>query len=653
MAKKKPTQPAPFDQDEARRLLKDIRAFPEYCERFMKIVPEEGGKLIPLRLNPIQSWFHENFVVPTYEAGKPLRFCILKSRQMGFSTYISAFTHWCTKGHTGWNSVVIAQDDAQTRELFRMYRRFDQHSDDPDIFPLFPKRSDSTDAVEYNHPSQLHRGQLFSQLDGPLWLDSQSGRAAVMLDSRIAVKSSEKKQVLGRSSTFHTVHASEAAFWPDVVGSLTALTACAHEKPETAVFLETTANGMNSFHSFYNNLRVGSVDVPHVWQRLFLPWYWDPRYEVADIKKYTRREWQDEYEQALFYRILNDPHLTRIDPKAQQTERIWAKLFWRRWALVNKAFGDEEKFKQEYPSNDSEAFLFSGQSVFSYTGLQRMETELRAPDWQGNIELLKPEKDRDNLNVKPSIVQLEENPHGRLKIWEEPQEPHLYVIFGDVAEGKAAEGVGEEHSKYDFSAAAVLSVTTFPPALRLAAMWHGNCDPDQYGSVLVALAKHYRDAYLGWEINGPGRSLNIQVTDHLGYSNIYMREDWDDITKRITKKPGWRTTARTKPDMVSVAQRFIREHELVVPCSATHAELRSFSRVGPNKYAAATGHDDRVIAVCGALAIIEGHIMILKRRFDAEKKKLDAKLRGDIIDDIDAYREEDEQPWSQVLGSEF
>ena len=38
---------------------------------------------------------------------------------------------------------------------------------------------------------------------------------------------------------------------------------------------------------------------------------------------------------------------------------------WRRWCIRNNCQGDEEIFKQEYPSNPQEAFLVSGSSVFN------------------------------------------------------------------------------------------------------------------------------------------------------------------------------------------------------------------------------------------------------------------------------------------------
>jgi hypothetical protein len=246
---------------------------------------------------------------------------------------------------------------------------------------------------------------------------------------------------------------------------------------------------------------------------------------------------------------------------------------------------------------------------------------------------------------------MEPHPRGRLKIYEQPQEGHKYVLFADVAEGKATEGIGEDKSKWDFSCAQILKMTSWPPAIMQAAIWHGNCDPDQFGSILVALAKLYFNAYLGWEINGPGRSLGLQVIDKHRYGNIYMREDYDSITKRPTKKPGWRTTRRTKPDMVAISQRFVRQGEIIIYDGPTLSEMKAFARVSENKYEAAQGKDDRVIGLAGALAIGEPLMAYLKRVYDKEQKKKELK---EFDPDLDIFKMDDEEEiWNPVLGSEW
>ena len=225
---------------------------------------------------------------------------------------------------------------------------------------------------------------------------------------------------------------------------------------------------------------------------------------------------------------------------------------------------------------------------------------------------------------KPNELCLEPHSRGRLSVFEQPDTDDSYVVCADIAEGKAVEGIQEDKSKYDFSCAHVLRVTKEWPFIHQDAIWHGSCDPDEYGNVLVALAMLFNNALLSWEINGPGRSLKLQVLDILKYRNVYLRQETDTISHKQILKPGWVTNARTKPVMVSIGAGYIRRGDVVIRDEATLLELRAFSRIRENKYAAAVGHDDRVMALLQGIAVIDHHfpsIMALKRKRESREKE--------------------------------
>ncbi|MFO7902317.1 MAG: hypothetical protein R6U98_06645 [Pirellulaceae bacterium] len=628
-------------------MLTDIRRFPEFAERFLRIRPDEGGSTIPFRMNPVQRYLHENYVVPTYRAGKPVRLLILKCRQSGVSTWAESLSYWLAIGHQEWASLVIGEDEEQTRTIFRMIRRYNDYApwnsteEDTSLFPLFPQRGDSQRALEFGQKSKVHKGNLYAGRDD-----------VVFLDSTIEVKSAQKEGALGRAGTYQSVHASEAARWPKLTESLSALLSCAHPLPETVTIIECTAYGMNEFYTFWNNLVVGNEQVPTMWQRVFIPWYWDARYELPlEID----REYVSEYEEQLVDRIQSDRELEEIDAGAKTLNRIWAKLFWRRRQIRDVFFGDPsdpqswDVFNQEFPSTPSEAFLFSGRYAFSPYAMKLMEGHARAPIWRADIDMKR--RSGQHRDVAPSIVDVSKHDHGKLRVFEEPQEDAKYVVFGDVAEGKAIEGVAEKLSKWDFSCAQVVKIgESFP--LKQVAIWHGNADPDQYGDVLVALARYYNEALLGWEINGPGHALKLQILDIHDYENIYLRKEEDSLSGKILMKAGWRTTRRSKPDMVSIAQKLVRERDLVVYDDATISEMKSFAIMGENKYEAAQGHDDRVIALCGSVAIVNDDIQELRAQIAIERKERERRKREEDRDKMSDH-EEEERPWNPILGDEW
>lgn len=610
---------------EAKDLLTDINRFPEFCEKCIKIIPASGGDLISLKLNKIQMWFFNNYMLPAWLRGEPLRIIILKCRQTGMSTMITAFALWCTLGNKHWNSCLIAKDDKQVKIIFEMTHRYHEHLPvgDNNILPMFPLRRDSAAIIEFNKPD-VH--QYLRQM--------RAVSRKIFLDSRIRILSGEKKGDLGRAGTFQTVHASEAAFWVDLKNALSALLATCHYLPKTSIFLETTANGYNEFHSLWVNRAIGKVGVPSFWKNVFIPWYWDDRYELhgQDIEY----KFHDEYEADLFKLIITDFTIEEVPP-----DRAWAKIFWRRMA-INDRDGDVDLFSQEYPATDSEAFMSTGRAVFPKAHIKRMELKVRDPEWKGDIGL----KETDSGSIAPFTKESEE---GRFKIWEQPQNDEQYIIAADIAEGKAIEGltIDEEKSRYDYSVAAVLKVTPFPPA-KLVAMWHGSIDPDLYADTLVAIAKKYNNAYLGWEINGPGRGLNYHVCNRHRYNNVYLREDWDQGGQRVRALVGWHTTGYTKPSMVYIGKEFIRESAIEIYDIGTVNEMKAFSDMGNNKFGAATGHDDRVIAILIALSMAQPRVEFLKRKKErlAEKRKeREQKKSG-------AYRKKKESV-NPILGSEM
>jgi len=648
---------------ESKSLLQDVRRFPEFAFRFLKIQPKEGGRLVPFRLNKVQAWFFANHVVPTWEAGKPVRIAILKARQEGFSTLCQGFNYWATLGRPNTANLVIARDSEQTMMLFRMIRRFDENMPIDDILPVFPKGEATKKAIFFKKPAL---GKFPKALLGRDDL--------VFLDSRIEIKSAMDDENLGRSGTFQMIHASEVAFWKDLTGALSSLMAACSAEPKSAIFLESTANGYNAWHSFWSNLTIGDQDVPTDWKRVFVPWYWDSRYELS---LQIRRFFEDEAEEELWTRIREDATAYEMDPDLSE-DRIWAKLFWRRQTIRDMFFGDVLKFRQEFPATDLEAFIFNGISAFSATALTKMEKHVRNPVLRCHIRLVAPKKpgekteggeedkrkltkvEREAKEDGRSVTkrshptwELEEHDRGRLAIYETPDPKGKYVVFGDSAEGKAAESFGvadEQKSRYDYTAASVLRVDCFPPAIRLVAMWHGTIDPDIFGDILVALGWMYNEAYVGWEINGPGRSLSLQIVDKWRYSNIYMREDLDSFTHRTTQKPGWRTTVGTKPDMVAAGQKYIREQWLIIHDSATLMEMKAFSRVGQNKFEAAEGHDDRVITILGGIVIVEPRLEIIRRQVEMEKKKA---LQNTEKNDKDKDLWEPKDKGHPILGSEW
>lgn len=146
---------------------------------------------------------------------------------------------------------------------------------------------------------------------------------------------------VGRSYTYNNLHASEFAFWPgDKNATLVGLLQTVPYLPDTAVFIESTANGFDEFKEIWDGAVNGNNDfVP-----LFVGWNELEEYKMP----YTGFELTSEEKQ-----LRTDYNLSL------------EQITWRRWCIRNNCGNDIELFKQEYPICPEEAFISTGSCYFN------------------------------------------------------------------------------------------------------------------------------------------------------------------------------------------------------------------------------------------------------------------------------------------------
>ena len=201
------------------------------------------------------------------------------------------------------------------------------------------------------------------------------------------------------------MHCSEMGYWPRYDEALLSVLNSVPDIAQTMVFQEGTPNGWATpFHKNY----LAARDRKSAYEAFFMAWHEFKSYrmpltvspqEFTDLLTNEEREMQKAYSLSL------------------------EQLHWRRWAIENKCGRDPEKFRQEYPGNDVECWLLSGRRRFDQNRLQQM------------LLAAVPPKFRCYLKEKGSLVDLEENADGYVRIWKFPTHGHRYVVGADVAEG--------------------------------------------------------------------------------------------------------------------------------------------------------------------------------------------------------------------------
>jgi hypothetical protein len=281
--------------ERATRLHGDLAYFAEHA---LKLRPK-FGPLQPFIFNPAQRKLHELIEQQRKKTGR-VRAIILKARQLGVSTYVAARFYRATTASPGLKTIIIGHERRASSNLFQIVKRL--HDGLPD---------DLRPSVGTSNAEELS----FDRLDSGYLVSVATAEGA------------------GRSATAQFLHASEAAFWPDLPVQMASLLQTVPDVDGTEIIIESTANGYNDFHSLWRKAEAGESE----FMPIFLPWSLDPGY---------RRKVEADF-------VMDGEEKKLAELHSLDAEQI----AWRR-AKISQ-LGSAEFFAQEYPHTPSEAFISS------------------------------------------------------------------------------------------------------------------------------------------------------------------------------------------------------------------------------------------------------------------------------------------------------
>jgi hypothetical protein len=509
----------------------------------------KDGKKEPFAMNRAQLHFFENFL------SKPgsiyHRHIILKSRQLGFTTFIDIFILDEILFNTNKEGLIIAHKVQDATEIFDKKIDFAIRNMAPDVKGAFFK---------INHNSSRKIQVVVDY--GP-----ESGST-----SSIAVA------VSGRSGTYHLVHISEfAKMCVDFAKRASEVeTGTFPAVPfDGFIFIESTAEGMaGRFYEIFNeNWNSREKITPLLSQVQFLPHFYNWQYDDMEMKKIHEnipvdkmeeceidwREYQNEYN-------LTDKEIT---------------YYYMKWLQFGGRNGTEavKKLKQEYPTTAEEAFLSTGQSYFPLAKVASLLNQTK-PGIKGEL-----------INDDNGIPEFQPHSAGRLEIFNKPEVGTKYIIGGDTAEGLA-------HGD-----AQVLYVINHKTE-NCDAVYRSQVPPDELAIDAYNLGKYYNWALLGIESNKDGLWVNDSL-EKSGYVNLYYRKVFDDITQKVTRFFGWKTTSATRPfALTSLKAAFLRKNE-GFPAALLNEMFTFIRNIKGKAEAMDKKHDDVIMAAAIGYAVLQ------------------------------------------------
>jgi len=210
---------------------------------------------------------------------------------------------------------------------------------------------------------------------------------------------------------------------------------------------------------------------------------------------------------------------------------------------------------------------------------------------------------------------------GNLWIWEPPNYQKDYIVVADVARGDGA----------DYSAFHVIDVES----VTQVAEYKGQIHTKDYGNMLVNIATEYNDALLVIENANVGWAT-IQVAIDREYKNLYYSPKdggVSDVTQQLARyvdlknisqmTPGFTTSSRTRPLVISKLDTYMRERVPVVRSKRLIEELFVFIWNNSRAEAQNGYNDDLVMSFCIALWIRDTALQLRQQGLDLNRKTLD------------------------------
>lgn len=539
-------------------LLRALEARPWLLIEIAFTIVDKFARTVPFFLNEVQREFVGIIEKRGFNKNHP--YVVLKGRQQGFTSLITAIQLSCMICRDNFNGLTLADDSTKTIKLFeekgkQVYERISDLRFKP------TKSRDNLNMLSFTQPNCS-------------W--------------HVGVASADA----GRGETLSFLHCSEVATFPCLVSDMQA-GAIQSVIPDGAIIYESTAHGHNQFKEL-----------------------WDKPSNICCFFEWWKTsEYRSKYLETLD-ELPNDWIRERVEWLRNVIGLEEEQIAW--YVDTYKSLVNPELIKQEYPCTPEEAFLASGSCIFELDKINSRLAELRGEKgdrigyftYKKRPAVINGEAQVDMYVI--SQIQWIDDPNGYIRLHklpkckarvpniENPKKIDIVEMPVEEAERQSLEVVG--YCPYsiggdtagegsDFFTAKVVDNITCEDAATLEIC---KIDEDLYSDQVYCLGKMYNDALVAIEVNfsyAPTRNLL-----RCQYPNMYVRKNIEETQTSNTARFGFNTNPQSRPLIIAEFQRKFRDNPRIMNDAATLTQMTVFVKNEKGRPEAAQGqHDDLVI----------------------------------------------------------
>lgn len=589
-----------------------IRSKYDFCfwaAYYIMIKAKGGGADIRFLLNHPQRRLIENFERNRI-AGKPIRLILLKARQWGGSTATQIYMAWLQLVHKqGLNSLIVGHVKDAAIEVKDMFDRLIKAYPTAMLYP-------PATAFNPNEPKIVGVGQ------------SGNIHRIPQRNCKIKIGTAEKPDS-ARGGDYNLVHCTEVGLWRTTEGRtpeqiVRSATSGVLLKPYTMIVYESTANGTgNFFHREYTSATRGTSQ----FEPMFVAWYEIEQYasEPKNIEDFAK--W-------LYNNRKNKNTENEREESGAYLWWLWkqgATLQAIHWYIAERSkYADHGDMAAEFPSNDIEAFVHSGERVFSIYHVEKLRADCRPPKLVGDIY-----GQEDTGDATLESLKFSEDMQGNLWIWQLPEIDDEETVTDRYL---TVVDIGGRSNKADYSVIVVFDRLYMIDGERpsVVAQWYGHIDMDLLAYKAAQIAMFYDESLLVIESNtiethdrdrrvdgDQSQFLLNQIKDI--YPNLYARkQSEEDIREGLPRKYGFHTNISTKPMVISTLVKVIRDGLYIERDQRCLDEYLTYERKQNGAFGAIVGkHDDLLMTRAIGLHICfhEMDIPVIVKRSDMRLPK--------------------------------